>query len=208
MRITSVTRNRKRQKMLSVFIDNKFSFCIPEDIYLKLGLYEERELTEDEIDEIKKVIIHSRVRELAVKYIQTRIRSVNEVRMKLKSEGFDKETVENVLKELIALGYLNDRLFAQKYIYDRKKLKPKSKLMLKHELMTKGINEEIADDVLSEWKIDDEKVAESLVRKKFGKYDLNEEKNLKRVYYFLKHRGYNYETIKKVILKAGGRVEI
>jgi len=41
-------------------------------------------------------------------------------------------------------------IYAQKYVYDRIKLKPKAKKMLKRELNQKGVSDEIADQVLSE----------------------------------------------------------
>jgi regulatory protein len=201
MKITSVEKNKKQHNMLAVFIDNEFSFCIPEDIYLKLGLYEDRELNGDEILEIKRDIISACARECAVKFIQIKIRSVNDVREKLRFEGYDRELVEMVLEDLIALGYLNDRLYARKYVFDRKILKPKSKRMLRHELMSRGIDEEIIDDVLSELKIDDVTTAEGLVKRKFGKYDFNDEKLIRRIYYFLRQRGYGDEVIEEVIKK-------
>jgi regulatory protein len=73
--------------------------------------------------------------------------------------------------------------------------------MLRHELMSRGIDEEIIDDVLSELKIDDVTTAEGLVKRKFGKYDFNDEKLIKRIYYFLRQRGYGDEVIEEVIKK-------
>jgi regulatory protein len=42
-------------------------------------------------------------------------------------------------------------------------------------------------------------VARNLVRKKFGKYDLKDEKIIKKAYRFLAHRGFNRDTIREVL---------
>jgi regulatory protein len=129
------------------------------------------------------------------------MRTEKEVRQKLQDEGYDSDCIDRTVGELKAIGYINNKLYAQKYVYDRSKLKPKSKKLLKLELMGRGISTEIADEVLEDWKVDEEDVAESLTRKKFGKYDLTDETTVRKIYMFLNHRGYNSETIKNVIGK-------
>ena len=71
--------------------------------------------------------------------------------------------------------------------------------MMKLKLMYKGIPEETADEVLADWKAEDTDVARNLVRKKFGKYDLKDEKIIKKAYRFLAHRGFNRDTIREVL---------
>jgi hypothetical protein len=99
--------------------------------------------------------------------------------LKLEREGYSAATVEKVISDLKSLGYINDKLFAQKYIYDRAKLNPKSKRMIRFELGSRGIPEDVADEALSEWKTDDSVTAVVLVRKKFGKHSPTDEKSLK-----------------------------
>ena len=185
MEITSVERNRKYKDKLSVFIDGKFAFNISEDDYLSLNLYEKSEIDEKTIDYIKNTINFQEAKQKAVRYLSLRIRTEKEVRDKLKSEGYDRVCISRVVDELKAIGYINNQLYAQKYVYDRSKLKPMSKKMMKLELMSKGIPEETAEEVLADWKAEDSDVARSLVKRKFGKYDLRDEKIMKKAYMFL-----------------------
>lgn len=202
MIVTSVDRDKKNKNMLRVYIDGKFSFSIPEEDYLRLNLYEKKEISQEEIEHIKDNIIFRAAKLSAVKYLALRLRCEGDVRQKLAKEGYGRDIIEKVIEEVKALGYINDKLFVQKYIYDRSKLKPKSKKMLKMELKNKGIAEDIINEVIDDWKMDDSIVAESLVLRKFGKYDLKDEKIIKRIYSFLHHRGFNYETIEGVISKV------
>jgi len=199
MKITNVEKNRKNPDMLNVFIDNVFAFSIMEEDYLALGLYDRENITEEEITDITNNINCKKAKSHALKYLISKMRTEKEIREKLLELGFDKETVNAAVEDLKSLGYINDRIYVQKYLYDRTKLKPKSKKMLRYELQQKGIDDSIIDEVLSEWKMDDEAVAANLVRRKFGKYDLNEEKIKRRVYNFLRNRGYSFEVIKNAI---------
>ncbi|NMA33497.1 MAG: regulatory protein RecX [Clostridiaceae bacterium] len=203
MVITSVERNRKHRDRLSVFVDGRFAFTISEEDYLSLNLYEKSEITEETIEYIRNTVNFRDARSRAVRYLTLRIRTEKEVRDKLKSEGFDRECISRVIDELKAIGYINNQLYAQKYVFDRSKLKPMSKKMMKLQLLSKGISEETADEVLSDWKAEDSDVARSLVKRKFGKYDLGDEKILRKAYMFLAHRGFTGDTIREVLREFG-----
>ncbi len=201
MQITSVEKNKKSKEKFSVYIDGRFSFSIAEDDYLSLHLYDKSELSQDEIDYIKNTINFRAAKNYALKYLSYKLRTEKEVRMKLQDDGFDSDSIEKALEELTALGYINNKIFVQKYVYDRSKLKPKSKKLIKMELLGKGIQEDIIDEVLNDWNVDEASVAESLVKRKFGKYDLEDEKIKRKAYMFLKHRGFSHDVIESAIGK-------
>lgn len=201
MEITSVEKKGNNQNKFLVYIEGEYGFTISESDYLRLNLYEKKNITEDEIKYINNVINFSSAKKSAIKYLSRKYRSEKEVESKMNRDGFPKETVESVINELKSMGYINDRIYAQKYIFDRSKLKPKSRKMLKYELKNKGIKQHIIDEVLNESGIDNYAVAKGLVKKKFGKYDLTDEKIIKKACAFLKHRGFEYEIIVDVIKK-------
>ncbi|MFY9568924.1 MAG: hypothetical protein WAP56_07110, partial [Acetivibrionales bacterium] len=124
MVITSIERSRKHKDKLSVFIDGKFSFTISEEDYLSLNLYEKSEITEETIEYIKNTVNFQKAKARAVRYLSLKIRTEQEVRDKLKSDGYDRECISRVIEELKAIGYINNKLYAQKYVFDRSKLKP------------------------------------------------------------------------------------
>jgi regulatory protein len=130
-----------------------------------------------------------------------KVRSELEVRTKLDSEGFSEEVVEAAVNELKAIGYINDQIYAQKYIFDRSKLKPKAKKLLRYELEKKGVPSEIIDEALEDFTIDEGVLAESLIKKKYGKYDMNDEKTIRRIYSFLQHRGFSFGIINEIVNK-------
>lgn len=199
MEITSIEKSRKNNGRLSVYIDGKFSFTISEDDYISLNLYENTTVSEDTIDFIKNTLNFREAKSKAVRYLSQKMRTEHEVWKKLHDEGYDNECADKVVNELKAIGYINNKLYAQKYIFDRSKLKPLSRDMMKRELLARGITAEIADEVLEDWKVEDSVVAEGLLKRKFGKYDLRDEKILKKAYMFLMHRGFSRNTIREAL---------
>ena len=197
MEITSAEKNKKNNNRLSIYIDGKYSFTISEDDYISMNLYDNPVLTDDKIDYIKNTLNFREAKSLAVRYLSLKLRTEKEVKVKLQDEGYDSACIEQVIEELKSLGYINNKLYAQKYVFDRSKLKPLSKKLMKQELLAKGIPGDVADEVLDDWKIEDIVVAENLLKRKYGKYDLTDEKIWKKAYMFLLHRGFSHDIIEE-----------
>lgn len=208
MRITSAEKSKKYKDRLSIYIDGKFSFTISEEDYITLNLYDNPELTEETLDYIKNTLNIREAKAIAVRYLSMKLRTEEEVKIKLHNSGFDSDCIEHVTEELKAIGYINNKLYAQKYVFDRSKLKPLSKKMMRQELLSRGIASEIADEVLEDWKVEDIDVARNLLKRRFGKYDLTDEKILRKAYTFLIHRGFSNSIIKKAIQESGGSIDM
>lgn len=201
MRIISTEKKVKNKDKIEIFIEEGTSFTVTEEDYISLNLYEDREISEDELNYIKTTVNFRAAKNEAVKYLAYKFRSRKEVLEKLLEEGYESSLIEEVLNELASIGYINDKIYAQKFIFDRSKLKPKSSKLLKIELGMKGIEPWIIEEVLSEYEMDDEVIAEKLTRKKFGKYNFKDEKIIKKVHAFLMHRGFDYDIIKNILQK-------
>lgn len=201
MEITLIEKDKAHKDKLLIYIDGEYNFTISEEDYIRLSLHEKKEITMDEIKCIKKTVSFNSAKLDAVKYISYRLRTEKDVSSKLKKMNYGSDIVEKVLEDLKSLGYINDILYVQKYVFDRSKLKPRSKKMLKYELLSKGICETDIDQILMEWEVDDSVVIEGLIKRRFGKYDINDEIIKKKIYSFLNHRGFEYEQIKSVINK-------
>lgn len=199
MKITSVEKDPRNENRLLIYVDGKYSFPINMDDYLRYSLYENDEISDSEIERIKDEVVYRSAKAAAIKFMSLHVRSGGEVRKKLKNDGYGDNISESVIDELTAMGYINDRIYAGKFIFDRYKLKPVSKRFLKIELLQKDVDAFIIDEALEEIQTDDISIGVGLVRKKYGKYDLKDEKVIKRIYSFLQHRGFNYEDIGDII---------
>jgi regulatory protein len=197
MKISSIQKNGVND--VSVYIDEKYSFSIDQEDYVKLGLYSKKEITNDELINIKKTLDLSAAKSFIIRYLSLRTSCENQIRVKLRKADYSGTVIDKTIDYLKSMGYINDKLYVQKFINDRMKLKQKSKKMLKYELKRKGISEDIITNVLDEWKIDEFSIAKELTEKKFGKYDLSNEKIINKIYSFLGNRGFNIEIIQSVL---------
>jgi len=197
--ITSAVKQKNNPDMISIYIDNKYAFSMPADEYLKLNLYERNELAEEEIKKIREEINITAAKQCGIRMLYSKDRTEFEIRQNLIRQGFDEDTAEGAVMQLKSMGYINDRLYAHKYISDRLKLKPKSKKALIYELQKKGIDREIITEVLDEFEMDESLIAYRITRKKFSKYDISDPPIQRRIVSFLTHRGFSHEIINNVI---------
>jgi len=197
--ITSAEKQKNNPDMVSIYLDNKYAFSIPNEEYLRLNLYERSELTEEEVKNIREEINIRAATQNGIKMLYSKDRTEYEVRQNLIRKGFDEDTAEGAVMQLKSMGYINDRLYANKYISDRLKLKPKSKKALMYELQKKGIDREIIAEVIDEFEMDESLIAYRITKKKFGKYNIGDPAIQRRIVSFLTHRGFSHEIINDVV---------
>jgi len=88
-----------------------------------------------------------RGKELAIKYLSLRDRTVAEMRKYLIEKQQSSEEAETIILDLIDSGYLNDEKYARDYIFYGR-TKNRGLLRIKKELSSKGITAEILEDAL------------------------------------------------------------
>lgn len=199
MTITSAVKHKNNPAMIQIYIDNSYAFSIPEEEYLRMNLYEKQEITAEEIKKIQEEINVKLAKQRAIRMLATRDRTEYEVKTRLIQLGFDEISAEGAVLQLKSIGYINDRLFASKYISDRLKLKPQSKKALVYELEKKGIAPDVIAEVMNEFEVDESLIAYRLAKRKYGKYDLTEPKIQRRIVSFLAHKGFSYGIIKSTL---------
>ncbi|MFA6308149.1 MAG: regulatory protein RecX [Clostridia bacterium] len=196
MKITSINNDTGKNDRLSVYVDGKYSFSVSKKDFDNLSLHVDKEMYVEDITFIREKLNVNSAKFCAINFLSYKIRSEKEIVDKLIKKGFDDDTIESAIAELKSMGYINDKIYSRKYIYDKNKLRPLSKKMLKYNLVNKGISKLLADKVIEECALDDKAVAFILMKKKFGKNDLTDEKIIKKVFSFLSRKGLNYEDIK------------
>ncbi len=182
-------------------LDDDNSFEINLDTIAKFNIYEGKELTQEELDEI---VEYSLVKELKIKsvsYISYSPRTEYQVRSFLKKlcikknkEDFD---IENIIEELKEFKYINDLEFAKIFIKSRLKNKPKPKFVLKSELISKGIDKELSNELVEKYSPDDFETILKLYEKKYKNeiFDISDKKKIS----FFQRKGYSWDDIKKLI---------
>lgn len=89
-------------------------------------------------------------RKKALRFLQYRPRSGNEVRQKLRRQEFSPDTIERIINELSADGLLDDSVFARAWAEERLLSKRLGFRKIRQELAQKGIPGETADAVMAD----------------------------------------------------------
>jgi len=104
----------------------------------------ERRAERDLVDDPKVVL------DAALRFLEARPRSATEVRRRLIDAGYREELVAGAIERLAELGVLDDEAFARAWVESRDRVRPRGERALRSELFRKGIDRQLADDMLEE----------------------------------------------------------
>jgi len=85
----------------------------------------------------------------AARFLETRPRSVAEVRRRLHWQGYPDPLVLVAVGRLVDLGLLDDVAFARSWVESRDRAHPRGERALRTELLEKGIERAVVDEVLT-----------------------------------------------------------
>ena len=104
-----------------------------------------RELPAAKRERLAKVDDSQVVLDAALRFLETRQRSVAEVRRRLTGAGYQAELVEGAIGRLLSLEILDDEAFTAAWVESRDRARPRGERALRRELQVKGIDREIVD---------------------------------------------------------------
>jgi len=114
-KITSLKPQKRRKDRISVFLDGEFAFGLEETT--ALGLSVGQNLTESEVDSLKKLILLSGPSRSPFGLLSLRPRSTVEIRSTIYNESTVEEDIINrVIDRLQELELLDDLAFARYWV--------------------------------------------------------------------------------------------
>ncbi|MBU1355981.1 MAG: recombination regulator RecX [Candidatus Edwardsbacteria bacterium] len=144
----------------------------------------------------------NKARNYALRLLALRGRSVKDIRDKLKARAASPADIDLVIDDLLSLGLLDDEKFARDWIENRQHFRPTGVVRLRQELFAKGIDREIVDQAIREYKsnVDEFPAALDLARRKMKLYrKLDADTARRRLAGFLARRGYEGSVVSKVL---------
>jgi len=153
--------------------------------------------------------------EVAARYLGTRPRSRWEVERRLKRAGATAEIIDTTVERLSALGYVDDVAFARWWLEQRDRHAPRGRRMIEAELRQHGVARDViaqlADDEIGEARPDGNDLPDSeperariaLDRHLRGRPLPTDAGELRRIGMFLVRRGFDPETARSAIRRAG-----
>ena len=192
----------KSKEVFEVVFEDETKLLLNYNIFEKYKVSVDIAFSEEEILEMKYFSDIERAKTRAINYISGKLKTKYEVRLKLKENGFTEDIIDEVLDILENEEYLNDRVFCEIFIEDKKKLNGYGKNKIKSLLIQKGISKNIFEDFLDEFEYDDE--FDNAIKMGIKKFNLlsNEEDNFKKkqkIINYLAYRGFGFDVINDVL---------
>ena len=189
-----ITSTEERKKSLTaLYIDGEYAVSVDTMTFLSTGKKVGSEITDEELYDLIETSKYNRAKEKALYLIEYRNRTKKELFDKL-VVLFGESASERAIERLEELGLINDEKYAREYaeiLLDRKGF---SRQRAEFELMKKGIDKDIIEEILDELEPDPVEQIKKLLETKFARR-LSNEKDLAKTVNSLKAMGYRWSDI-------------
>ena len=187
----------KREKIYIIYNDD-VEFNVLEDTLVRYNIYKGKKI---DIEDINNIILENKryeAKKLSIKYLSN-MKSEKQVRDHLKNNNIEQDIIDDTIFYLNEEKFLDDYEYASLFSRDKLKLNKYGKNKIRLSLKSKGIDNNIIDEVLLD--IPEDIEYENLLnaaRKKIKSLN-NDEKYYEKLVRHLIYKGYNYDLIKKAI---------
>ncbi len=193
--ITRLERQKKRPERVNVYLDGEFAFGLPDIDAARLS--KGQTLSEAEVSSLRAQDTLSKAVDQGLRLLASRPRSVHEVRLAL-AKKHDSVVVERALERLMALGYLDDAVFARFWVDNRTAFKPLSVRALRYELSRKGVPDAVIQAALAE--VAELEMALHAARSQLRRWEGQTRAAFhEHLVVFLQRRGFGYNTAREAI---------
>jgi regulatory protein len=188
--ITDLKLDRRNHGRVRVYLNHGYAFSV--NLLDAADLAKGCDISDEKISKLRHKHDRYEAYIRSIKYISYRLRSRREVEQYLTGKRFSPEIIADTITRLTGENLLNDTIFAQSWINNRNKFKPRATTALRFELLQKGIDKDIIETALTD--VDDEVLACTIVERRLGRWGKLNRKDAKvKIFNYLRRRGFNYE---------------
>jgi regulatory protein len=206
--ITKISEQKRRPNRRNIHLDGRFAFGCNLNVVAKFKLSEGMTLAEQQVLDIQQGAVKQEATDYALKLLERRLHSAAELAKKLAAREYGPTLIEEVIRDLTRLGYVDDARFAKTKARSAAEHKQHGKRRALVELIKSGVKGEVArkalDDVYDSR--DTLAVARKLAEKQAPRLKrLDPQVARRRLVGMLQRRGFDYDDIRGVIESVLGR---
>ena len=205
-KIVNIKRSTRYNDRIIVKLDDKSVFRVPEDAFVLNPFHVGETVTLDEIEDYDVKMRLQEAKDAAFKLLSFRMRSIAEMRKRLKEKSFSQIEIDHVIDKLTKLNYLNDVEFGKAFVKEKiknKKIGPKA---IKSELFPHQLSPDFVDELIEsiykKYKIND-LITFHLKRKKIKKNTQMNKSDLSRLNNYLLRKGFEWDNINGLYVEWG-----
>lgn len=191
----------RRKGLVQLYLDGEKAVKLDREVFLRAGLRPGDQISDEELHQLILDSDARRAKEKALYLLEHRNHSKRELTEKIARTAASWEAAEAAAGQMEELGLVDDQAYARdraREMFLRKRWGP---LRVKQELRRKGIDGELIEELLEEYRQRDEGglVAENVRAVLETKYSgwREDEKQRRRAFAALQRRGYSYEEIRE-----------
>lgn len=203
MKITAIETQKHDANRVNVHVDGAFRLALGAEIAFTEHLHVGDEVDDARLEALERMDASWRAREAALSLLSFRPRTAAELRKRLTEKEFPADVAADVVERLGEMGLVDDSAFAETFVRDRVRLKPKGKRLLARELRVRGVDAARAEDAIDEVMERTETSETDLARQAAAKWrpraGEDPRKVRARLHAFLARRGFGTDAIREVI---------
>jgi regulatory protein len=165
-RITAIEVQARDPERVNLFLEGRFAFGLSNKVLADAGLKQGDVLSEGQVGDLLRREAAQQALQQAFLYLSYRQRSEHELHRYLAQKGHAPETIEATLAKLGDYHYVDDQVFAQSWVENRQKFRPRGGRLLRAELRQKGVEREVADQAIADAAGDEREQALDAARRK------------------------------------------
>ncbi len=202
MIISQITKAKIKGKCFINYENSEEWLLLDIDVILKYGLKKGFDLTQELHLNVKAEQDLINAKKLAYSYATYKPRSEKQIEKRLKEKGFSGELIDICINFLKEFNLIDDNRFAYDFAKMYLQKKPSGAARLRQELKSKGINEYLILDVVSQFTDSEQQLelAEKATLKKLRMVKtkpIDKQKN--SLIQFLQRQGFAWDIISKII---------
>ncbi|WP_088008249.1 recombination regulator RecX [Indiicoccus explosivorum] len=199
--ITKISQQKNNKERFNIFLDEKFAFGVDEAILVRYGLTKGKELDQWTIEEMVFDDQVSKAFNKALTYLSFRMRSEGEVRKKLRDAEYGDAVVDEAVKKLYKLNFLDDKAFSEALLNTQVRTAKKGPRAIQQDLRQKGVDKAVTQEVLGEYTEEEQlktagALAGKIAKRESGKTPAQIRQKINDA---LLRKGFSYSIISPVI---------
>jgi regulatory protein len=196
--ITDIQAQKRNRNRVNIFLDGQYAFSL--DRMAAAWLTVGRQLSVEDISRLQEKDEFQVALNRALHFLSYRARSNQEMQTYLQKKGYDTGLIDRVIAKLTEERLIDDLDFAQNWVDNRERFRPRSQSLMRLELRQKGVAESEIEQALQISDLDDFALAMKAGKKLSRRYQLLDKPEYDRkLAASLQRRGFSYSVVRECL---------
>jgi len=196
--ITDIKAQKRNRNRVNIYLGGQYAFSL--DRMAAAWLTVGRTLSDEDISRLQEKDEFQTALNRAMHFLSFRARSQQEMQNYLNKKGYEPALIERVITRLKEDKLVDDLDFAQTWLDNRQRFRPRSKSLMKLELRQKGVAEPEIEQALQSSDLNDFDLAMDAGRKLSRRYQLLDKLEYNRkLGAALQRRGFSYGIVRECL---------